>query len=180
MIYIKDRNLSILSLLYKNYLSTFKDNKMKNILIALDYGLSARLVAEKGYELAKSMNARITLLHVVADESYYSSLDSTPFVGFYGHDFFNLEGNENLIQSSLNFLNKIKHHLKDESIHVLAEQGDFATVILDTATKQHANIIVLGSHSKNWLERTIMGSVTENVLTKTKIPMFIIPVKEHN
>lgn len=153
---------------------------MKNVLIALDYGLSARLVAEKGYELAKNMNARITLLHVVADESYYSNLDSTPFIGFYGRNFFDFEGNENLIQSSLKFLKKIKKHLKDETIEVIAEEGDFATVILDTATKQQSNIIVLGSHSKNWLERTIMGSVTENVLTKTKIPMFIIPVKEHN
>ena len=153
---------------------------MKNILIALDYGLSARQVAEKGYELAQNMNAKITLLHVVADESYYNSLDSTPFMGFYGHDFFNIEGNESLIQSSLKFLKKIKNHLKDESIQVIAEQGDFATVILDTAIKQHSNVIVLGSHSKNWLERTIMGSVTENVLTKTRIPMFIIPVTEHN
>ena len=153
---------------------------MKKILIALDYGLSAQKIAEQGYELAKSMNARVTLLHVVADETYYSSIDSAPFMGFYGYDFFNMADSDNLIESSLKFLGKIKKNLKDPETEIIAEQGDFATIILDTATRLNINIIVLGSHSKNWLERTVMGSVTESVLKKTKIPMFIIPVKEHN
>jgi nucleotide-binding universal stress UspA family protein len=152
---------------------------MKKILIALDYGLSAQKIAEKGLELAKSMNARVTLLHVVADETYYSSIDSAPFMGFYGYDFFNMADSDNLIESSLKFLDKIKRNLKDTEIETLAEQGDFPTVILETAARLHSNIIVLGSHSKNWLERTVMGNVTESVLAKTNIPMFIIPIKEH-
>ncbi len=153
---------------------------MKKVLIALDYGLSAQKIAEKGLELAKSMNAKVTLLHVVADESYYTSMDSAPFMGFYGYDFFNINNNESLIESSVNFLQKIKSHLKDDAIEIIAEQGDFPTVILETAKRLHSNIIVLGSHSKNWLESVVMGSVTESVLEKTKIPMFIIPIKENN
>lgn len=152
---------------------------MKNVLIALDYGLSAQKIAEKGVELAKSMNAKVTLLHVVADDIYYTSLDSAPFIGFYGYDFFNIMNNDSLIASSLKFLGKIKSHLKESEIQIIAEAGDFSTVILETATKKHFDIIVLGSHSKNWLERTVMGSVTESVLAKTKIPMFIVPIKEH-
>lgn len=152
---------------------------MKNVLIALDYGLSAQKIAEKGMELAKSMNAKVTLLHVVADDIYYTSLDSAPFIGFYGYDFFNIMNNDSLIASSLKFLGKIKSHLKDSEIQTIAEAGDFATIILETAAKKHCDVIVLGSHSKNWLERTVMGSVTESVLAKTKIPMFIIPIKEH-
>lgn len=151
---------------------------MKNILIALDYGLTAQKIAEQGYELAKNKNAKVTLLHVVAEESYYSSIDSAPFMGFYGYNFFDIETNDSLIESSLKFLQKIKKHLKDEAVEMIAEQGDFATVILENAEKLKADVIVLGSHSKNWLEKTVMGSVTESVLAKTRIPMFIIPVKE--
>ncbi len=152
---------------------------MKKVLIALDYGLSARKIAEKGFELAKSMNAKVTLLHVVADETYYSAIDSAPFMGFYGYDFFNVDNHESLIESSENFLEKIKKHLKDTTIETIAEQGDFTSVILETAKKQKADVIVLGSHSKNWLEKAVMGSVTESVLAKTKTSLFIIPVKEH-
>ncbi len=152
---------------------------MKKVLIALDYGLSAQKIAEQGYQLAKSMNAKATLIHVVADETYYSSMDSAPFMGFYGYNFFDLDNRDDLINSSLKFLEKIKSHLKDSDVDTIAEQGDFPTVILDTAARLHSNIIVLGSHSKNWLEKAVMGSVTENVLAKTKIPLFIIPVKDH-
>lgn len=151
---------------------------MKKVLIALDYGLSAQKIAEKGFELAKSMNAKATLLHVVADDSYYNSIDSAPFIGFYGYDFFNVNENENLINSSLNFLEKIKSHLKNSDIETVAEQGDFAAIILQTAETRNFDIIVLGSHSKNWLEKAVLGSVTESVLAKSKTPLFIIPVKE--
>lgn len=150
---------------------------MKKVLIALDYGLSAQKIAEKGFELAKSMKAKVTLLHVVADETYYSSMDSAPFMGFYGNDFFNMIDNESLIESSLNFLTKIKQHLKNTDIDIQAVQGDSATVILETS--KHFDIVVVGSQSQNWLEKTVMGSVTESVLAKTKIPMFIIPIKEN-
>jgi len=126
------------------------------------------------------MNAKVTLLHVVADESYYSTIDSAPFMGFYGYDFFNIDNNETLIDSSLNFLEKIKSHLKDDEIEVVAEQGDFTAIILETAAKLKADIIVLGSHSKNWLEKVVMGSVTESVLAKTEIPMYIVPIKDHH
>lgn len=152
---------------------------MKKVLIALDYGISARKIAEKGMELAQGMNAKVTLLHVVADETYYNSMDAEPFLGFYGFDFFDtMDDNKiDLIGSSLNYLKSIKGNFKDVDATVVAKQGDFATVILETATELHSNIIVLGSHSKNWLERTVMGSVTESVLAKSKVPLFIVPVK---
>ena len=152
---------------------------MKKVLIALDYGVSAKKIAEKGFELAKNMNAKVTLLHVVAVESYYNTLDAGPFIGFYGYDFFSLVNGETLVDASLHFLKTIKEHLKDTDIEIQAVQGDFATVILETITKQHFDIVVVGSHSHNWLEKAVIGSVTESVLAKTKIPMFIIPIKEH-
>lgn len=55
---------------------------MKKILIAIDYNPTATGIAESGYSLAKSMNAEVILLHVVADYTYYSSLDYSPVLGF--------------------------------------------------------------------------------------------------
>jgi nucleotide-binding universal stress UspA family protein len=36
----------------------------------------------------------------------------------------------------------------------------------------------MGSHSRKWLEKILMGSVTEEVLHKSSIPLFIIPTKK--
>jgi nucleotide-binding universal stress UspA family protein len=42
----------------------------------------------------------------------------------------------------------------------------------------NADIVVLGSHSRKWLENVVMGSVTEKVLRQTSKPLFIVPTKK--
>jgi nucleotide-binding universal stress UspA family protein len=153
---------------------------MKKVLIALDYNHTAQKVAEKGFSLAKTMNAQVVLLHVFTDEAYYSTLEYSPiigFSGFSGEDFSNLISAEGMTKASNYFLDKIKDHLGDDSVLVMVEEGDFAEVILKTARHIHADIIVMGSHSRRWLDKILMGSVTEKVLHRTSIPLFIIPTK---
>lgn len=58
---------------------------MKKILIALDYDPTAQAIAEKGFMLAKAMGAEVTLLHVIADPVYYSSVNYSPIMGFSGY-----------------------------------------------------------------------------------------------
>jgi nucleotide-binding universal stress UspA family protein len=50
-----------------------KTNKLKKVLIALDYDPTAQKVAETGYSLAKAMGAEVILLHAISDPVYYSS-----------------------------------------------------------------------------------------------------------
>jgi nucleotide-binding universal stress UspA family protein len=159
-----------------------KTIKMNKVLIALDYYPSAQKVAEVGFTMAKSMGAEIILLHVITDPVYYSSADFSPIMGFSGYrDVFALplENNDELIKASFTFLDKTKEHLGDKSIQTMVEEGKFGEVILKVAKKEHVDIIIMGSHSQKWLENIVMGSVTEDVLRKTTIPLFIIPVKEH-
>ena len=154
---------------------------MKKVLIALDYNPTAQKVAETGFKLAQSLNAKVILLHVVTDPVYYSTTEYSPIMGFEG--FINmgptvLENTEGLKSSSLQFLEKSKQHLGDETIQTMVKEGEFAETILETAKEMHADIIVLGSHSQKWLENIIMGSVTEKVLKNTSIPLFIIPTRK--
>ena len=164
-------------------INNFKLSIMKKVLIALDYDPTAQKVAEFGYELAKSMDAETSLLHVVKDPVFYSSSDYSPIMGFSGYinnDPVQLNTLEVLKSASINFLDKSRHHLKDHSIQILVEDGDIADTILTTAKKIHADLIVMGSHSKKWLENIVAGSVTEEVLMNTKIPLYIVPTKKCN
>jgi len=150
---------------------------MNKVLIALDFDPTTQKVAEVGYTFAKSLGAEIFLLHVIVDPVYYSSLESFPIVGYTGSLITPIEllNTEETMKESGLFLEKIKQHLGDESIQTLVKEGDFADNILKTAEDLKVDMIVLGSHSKRWLEEIIMGSVTENVLHHTTIPLFIIP-----
>jgi len=78
------------------------------------------------------------------------------------------------------FLDKLKLHLKDDTIKTYIGEGDFSQSILESAKSVHADIIVIGSHSHSWLSDAIMGSVTSEVLHKSTIPLFIIPTKKGN
>ena len=153
---------------------------MKKVLIALDYDPTAKMVAEVGFEFARTMGAEVILLHVIADPVYYSSTDYSPIMGFTGFlntDPLQLNTAEVLKTASLNFLDKTRNHLGDPTIQTVVEEGDLAESILKTAKKLHSDIIVMGSHSKKWLENIVMGSVTEEVLRLSTLPLFIIPTK---
>jgi len=148
----------------------------------MDYDPTAQKIAEQGFKLAKAMGAEVVLLHVILDPVYYTSREYSPIMGFDGFlemGPMQLEGIDGLKKASQIFLNKSKQHLGDESIHTLVKEGDFAETILNTAKEVHADTIVIGSHSRKWLENIVMGSVTEKVLHHTSIPLFIIPTKKH-
>lgn len=83
-----------------------------------------------------------------------------------------------LKNASLQYLEKSKQHLGDKTIRTVVKEGDFANAILETAQEMEADIIVIGSHSRKWLEDIVMGSVTEKVLHNTSIPLFIVPTKQ--
>ena len=157
-------------------------NNMKKVLIALDYDPAAQKVAEVGHLLAKTMGAEVVLLHVISDPVYYSTTEYSPIMGFSGMDMSALQLNnvDDLKKATQQFLNKSKHHLGDESIQTSVKEGEFADTILKTATELHADLIVMGSHGRKWLEKIVMGSVTEKVLNHTSIPLFIVPTKKHN
>ena len=153
---------------------------MKKILIAIDYEESAEKIAKAGYDLAKSMNASVTLLHVTADPTYYSSLNYSPIFGF--DTFSNLDIlQEDAIQqiekAAEGYVQHMKERLGDSSIKVEVRTGDFGDNILDIATELNTDIIVMGTHSRSALDNLLMGSVAKKVIQKSTIPLYIIPVK---
>jgi len=89
-----------------------------------------------------------------------------------------LDSIDGLKEAALLFLDRSRHHLGDKTILTLIREGDFAESILKTAKEIHADIIILGSHSRKWLENIVIGSVTEKVLRHTPIPLLIIPTKK--
>jgi nucleotide-binding universal stress UspA family protein len=158
-----------------------KTKKMKKVLIALDYDPTSQKVAETGFSFAKTMGSEVILMHVMSDPVDYSSMEYSPRLGYTGYkntEKLQIESIEGLKNESQQFLDKSKHHLGDNSIKTLVKDGDCAEAILKTSKDLHIDIIVMGSHSRRWLENIVMGSVTEKVLHHTSIPLFIVPTKK--
>ena len=156
---------------------------MKKILIALDYDPTSQKVVETGHTLGKALGAETILLHVIASAVHYTSI-KYPIMGFGGY--MNIDPkeldlvDESLRKASQDFLDQSKKQLFDKTIRTIVQEGDTAEAIIKTAQKESADIIVMGSHSRKWLEQITMGSVTEKVLRHTTIPMLIVPTKKNN
>ncbi len=154
---------------------------MKKILIALDYSPSAQSVAEVGYNLAQATHGEVLLIHIVADINYYSSMAYSPIMGFSGYTFpdIALDVVNDLEAESLRFLNESKKHLGGENIEVKVVDGETGPAILKAAKDYGADVIVMGSHGRSGLGKLIMGSVAENVMHNSEVPLLIVPIRSN-
>ncbi len=151
---------------------------MKKVLIAIDYNPVSEKVAEAGYQLARMMDAQVCLIHVMADIGYYS----TPFPTFMGYEGYSMSPDLNVAMELRNigedYLKSAARHLNDETVTTHMAEGDTANAILDYAKEWQADLIVMGTHSHSTLEKILLGTVASKVLEKTKIPVYMVPVKK--
>lgn len=89
-------------------------------MIAIDYDKSAEVVAQAGYvNMAKTMNAEITLLHVLYEHPNY-------YVGSPAVFEFRIQYIENFKVTLQKFLDETKKRLGDESINTIIKEGQIA------------------------------------------------------
>ena len=148
-----------------------KTTKIQKVLIAMDYDETSKKVAEVGFSMAKAMNAETILLHVISEQPVYYSTYT------YMREL-RVDMMGDLKKSTQAFLDKTKKYLGDESIKTLLKEGPIADTILETAKELKVDVIIMGSHSRKWLENIILGSEAEVVLKKKTIPLFIVPTKK--
>jgi nucleotide-binding universal stress UspA family protein len=99
------------------------------------------------------------------------------FDGFNSIDTIQSDNVDELKKAAQRFLDEAKKFLGDESIETVVSSGEFGDAIVETAKEMHVDIIVLGAHSRRGLDKILVGSVTENVLHHSLVPLFIIPTK---
>jgi len=151
---------------------------MKKVLIALDYNPVAEHIAEVGYELAKKLDCEVCLMHVVADMSYYE-ISYPEFMGYVpvvpNVEVF--QNKEVLKKISNEMIKHAAEHLKDPTVKTHVAQGNTAEAILDFAGEWNADLIVMGTHSHSTLEKIFLGTVASAIIEKTKVPVYLVPVK---
>ena len=74
-------------------------------------------------------------------------------------------------------LEVVKKDLDKEGINskALLIQGAIVDTILKEAEKLAADVIIMGSHGKNFMQRTLLGSSSTGVMHKSTLPVLIVP-----
>ncbi len=140
-----------------------------SILIPTDGSEKAVIAASKAVELAKEQGAKLTAVVVI---------DPFPYIGLGEASAFGLQAYLSEAQAmATQSLDGVRAMAEAAGVQFMAETIERSAVfegILDAATEQGCDLIVMGSHGRSGVKALILGSETQKVLTHSRIPVLVI------
>jgi nucleotide-binding universal stress UspA family protein len=152
---------------------------IKKILIGIDNSAFSEHAAEYGFNIARSFNAKVGLVHIVEPTFMPPSAGMDPLSGPVPDAIGDAEIMNVQNEMSENLLEKTEKKFgKDVQVTHFNEFGDTADGIIDCSKDFGADLIVIGTHSRTGIDRFLMGSVAEHVVRHSKVPVLVVPMKE--
>ena len=144
---------------------------VRSILWPSDDSESSVRALETAVELAKQFGARIYGLHVVPQVPVYNDA-TVPMTSF---DIPQYEGE--LKKSSHKALKqKIAAKVPDNvEVESYVEIGKPSDIIINFAKERKVDLIVMAPHSRSGISHFLIGSVTEDTMRRSTIPILVVP-----
>jgi nucleotide-binding universal stress UspA family protein len=154
--------------------------KINKILIGIDDSTYAHNAAAYGFDIAHTYHAAVGLVHIIEPAVFppdtNDSLVGTP-MGTLAVDQAELVDLQT--QQSSSVIDAIKKEYAGElEVTSFTEFNITADGIISCAQQFNADLIVIGTHSRTGIDRLLMGSVAENVVRHSPIPILVVPFKE--
>jgi len=145
---------------------------MKNILVTIDFDDNTEILLDQAMYLARAFESKIWLLHIASPEPDFIGYGVGPQ---YIRDFRAKE----LRDEHLFLHEKSKEiNLQDIASESLLIQGATIEMIILESKKLNIDLIIAGHHEHGFLYSAIVGSVSAQIMKKSKIPVLIIPLDE--
>jgi nucleotide-binding universal stress UspA family protein len=142
----------------------------KHILIPTDGSELSQKAIDHGAKLAKTLNAKITML-TVSEPFHIFALDPTMVTGTPA------EYKRRIADVTAQYLKTAKDTaaaagVTCDGVHVEHEHPYRA--IIDTASKMGCDAIVMASHGRRGVSAMVLGSETVKVLTHSSTPVVVV------
>jgi nucleotide-binding universal stress UspA family protein len=141
----------------------------KHILVPIDGSSTSLRAIDKAAGLAKAFGSKVTALYVI---------DPYPFTGV-GADF--ALGQDQYLGAAKSEANAAmeaaRTHAQGVGVAVDSLVTEAHTAwrgIIDTASELGVDLLVMGSHGRRGLEKLVLGSVTQSVLSHTHITTLVV------
>jgi|SRR5690348_15212520 len=136
-----------------------------HVLIAVDLSDDSDAVVHRGLEVARRFNARVTVLHVVefipVDPAGEALLPPP------------LDLENELVQGAKQRLEDLCGSLNIKDLPRRVVTGSIKTELLQAATEEHIDLIVLGSHERHGLA-LLLGSTEKSILHKASCDVLAV------
>lgn len=159
------------------------DKQSNIILIPVDFSNYSLKASEFGFNLAKTENAEVIMLHVYFTPIYASSLPYGDVLN-YQSQISDEETARTIIQkvhSDLNNLSdKIKEKIASEEFpdvkySCILREGIPEEEIIRYAKEHRPKIVIMGTRGKNQKDLDLIGSVTAEVIDRSRTAVLAIP-----
>ncbi len=138
------------------------------ILISVDDSPYSMEAVKKGIELAQLNNALVGLIHVIDESQTVGNIDA----GISPADaLVILERSSDKLMDGLRNL-----YFHDIHIEQFTPVGKPVKEIIKTAERWNADVIITGTHRTSGWKRLIIGSISEEIIRHSKIPVMVVPM----
>jgi nucleotide-binding universal stress UspA family protein len=138
---------------------------MKKILVPTDFSKLSANALDYAVQLAKKTEAEVLLFHVYT-------------IPVFTEDPTLISTEQYLEEDALDNLEKLKESIEKSNpelqISYAAKAGFPVEQITDYATKQHVDMIVVGSQGVGYIQERVLGSTASSLIRKVRIPLMII------
>lgn len=137
----------------------------KTVLIPLDFAGCADLVALHAADLCLALGAQATLLNVVDPPVGGGDLGLHPPEG------------ADLNAEARSALDALRLHfdVRQVPVQLRLAHGPVVEQILSAQKELGAELILMGTHGRTGLRRLVLGSVAEQVLRHSPVPVLVVP-----
>ena len=139
------------------------------LLVAVDLSESTQTIVKKVEEFTKEISVKVWILHNAVPEPDIVEFRVDP-----------IAARENLAKKFHNEhcqIQEIAERMRQAGLDATALLVHGATVetILKEASDLDVDMIVVGSHGRGAMYQLLVGSVSEGILHKSRIPILVIP-----
>ena len=142
--------------------------ELKRILFPVDFTKNSSKILPHVLSFSERYDAMIFLLHVVEDFSNWGGF-YVPHIPFERYHEQALEGAEKTLER---VCEEQLHGCPNFQKRILS--GDPVQEILKTIESEEIDMVIMGTHGRKGLEHVFFGSVAENVLRKSPVPVLVI------
>ena len=140
---------------------------IKTILVPIDFSDNSPAVIEWAGHLAREHESAVILFH-----AYHLPVEFQQLEGAYlPPDFW-----ANVKTESERSLGRFEQQLRGDGVKVqsVVREGYAATAIVDEATEQGVDLIVIGTHGLSGIKHMLLGSIAERVVQKAPCPVLTV------
>jgi len=148
-------------------LNASSQRDINSILVPTDGSECSKKAVEYAGNLAQKLSAKVHVLFVC----------ETNYAGLWYYHILDEAVSKKIEQKGKAVAEETAQLLRDsgvDQVQVHIEEGHPGEVITDSADRLRADLIVMGTHGRRGLERSLMGSVAREVANTTNVPLLLV------